>query len=35
MPNYQNLTDTKLSSLLFTQEDRLPKEVMDGFVRGE
>lgn len=36
MTDYQNLTDDKLLSLLFTQEDLLPLEALDEFVgRGQ
>ena len=36
MVDYQNLTDDKLLALLFTQEDRLPRAVVDEIVqRGE
>jgi len=36
MVDYQNLTDDELLALLFTQEDRLPRAVVDEIVqRGE
>jgi len=36
MADYQNLTDDELLALLFTQEDRLPRAVVDEIVqRGE
>src|SRR3972149_5270290 len=33
MMDYQSLTDDKLLSLLFTQDDRLPRAAVDEFVR--
>lgn len=32
MADYQNLTDDKLLSLLFTEEDRLPRAAVEEFV---